>query len=56
VILPATKDGANPRNKLARTEWLSEVVVGPDLQTYDPAYVFLQRSEQNDRDIRSLGP
>jgi hypothetical protein len=51
--LTAAKDCADASDKLARIERLSEVVIGAELETDDPVYVFFQRSEQNDRDIRS---
>ncbi len=56
VILAATQNRPNARDKLARIERLYQAIVSPHLKADDPAHVFLPRSKQINRNFQSHGP
>ena len=49
--LRAPQDALHPRQQLARTERLRDIVVRADLQSHDPIGLFAARGEHDDRDI-----
>ena len=53
-FLVPPQHGADTRNQFPRVEWLSEIIVRSEFETYDAINILFPRSEENYRECRFL--
>src|SRR5262245_45527279 len=49
----SAQDRAQPRQQLARLEWLRQIIVGPHLEAYDPVHGVAAGGQHEDGAVRA---